>query len=126
MADNFVASNCWTHFLGLHILILHFMTRDANLYILSDKDWRPLADLFKSHKDYNLKHQVSIYQLMTSTSVGHHYAILTLSDKADEIVEEYGATPASEKNYLRITLHDYHGDTLFGDKSNVVFLNKFY
>jgi len=101
------------------------MTRDAKLYILSDKDWKPLADLFQDDKDYNLKLDIVIYQLMTPTSVGQQYAILTLSDKADEIVEKYGATPAPEKDYLRNTLHDYHGDTLFGDKTNVVFLNKF-
>jgi len=100
------------------------MTRDAKLYILSDKDWKPLADLFESHKDYNLKHQVYIYKLMTSTSVGQQYAILTLTDAADKIVEDYGATPAADKDLLRNTLHNYHGDTLFGDKSNVVFLNK--
>lgn len=100
------------------------MTRDAKLYILSDKDWKPLADTFEAHKDYNLRHQVSIYQLMTSASVGQQYAILTLTDTADKIVEDYGATPAADKDLLRNTLHSYHGDTLFGDKSNIVFLNK--
>ena len=100
------------------------MTRDANLYILSDKDWKPLASLLQDHKDYNLKLDISIYQLMTSTSIGQHYAILSLSDEADKVAEEYGATPAADKNLLRNTLHSYHGDTLFGDKSNIVFLNK--
>ena len=100
------------------------MTRDAKLYILSDKDWKPLAEIFQNHKDYNLKLEISIYQLMTSTSVGHHYAILTLSEKADKIVEEYGATPAADKDLLKNTMHNYHGDTLFGDKSSIVFLNK--
>lgn len=100
------------------------MTRDANLYILSDKDWKPLAELFQDHEDYNLRLDISIYQLMASTSIGQQYAILTLSEKADKIVEEYGATPADDKDLLRITLHDYNGDTLFGDKKNVMFLNK--
>ena len=100
------------------------MTRDAKLYFLSDKDWQPLVDLFERNTDFNLKLDISIYQLMTSTSVGRHYAILTLSDKADKIVEEYGAIPAAKYDTLRITLHDYNGHTLYGDKKNAIFLNK--
>ena len=100
------------------------MTRDAKLYTLSAKDWKPLAELFQNHKDYNLKLDISIYQLMTSSSVEKYYAILTISDKADKIVEDYGAAPAPDKDFLRTSLHNYQGDTLFGDKSNVVFLKK--
>jgi hypothetical protein len=92
------------------------MTRDANLYILSDKDWQPLAN--------TLKDEVVIFQLMTSTNSGNQYAILSLSEKADKVVEEYGATPASDKDLLRNRLHEYSGDVLFGDKSNIIFLNK--
>jgi hypothetical protein len=100
------------------------MTRDANLYILSDKDWQPLANNLESHKDYTLKDEVVIFQLMTSTNSGNQYAILSLSEKADKVVEEYGATPASDKDLLRNRLHEYSGDVLFGDKSNIIFLNK--
>lgn len=100
------------------------MTRAATLYLLSDKDWQPLADTLDSNQDYTLKDHVVIYQLMTPTSGGQQYAILSLSDKADKVVKEYGATPAHEKDLLRNRLHEYSGDTLYGDKSNVVFLNK--
>lgn len=100
------------------------MTRDAKLFILFYKDWKPLADTIELHKDYNLKNQVSIYQLMFSASTNQHYAILTLSDTADKIVQEYGASLADDKDLLRNTLHEYDGDTLFGNKSNVVFLKK--
>lgn len=100
------------------------MPREAKLYILSDKDWKPLADLIENHKDCMIKQQITIYQLMTSTSSGEHYAILTLSISAEKIVEDYGASAVKENDYLKTTLHDYHGDTLYGDKTNIVFLNK--
>lgn len=100
------------------------MTRDAKLYILADKDWKPLAEILEQKNNYKEKLDTSIYQLMTSTSIGQHYAILTLSEESDKIVEEYGATIADDKNLLRISLHNYNGEILFGDKTNVVFLNK--
>lgn len=100
------------------------MTRDANLYILSNKDWKPLANTLENHTDYSLKNDVTIFQLMTSTSQGQHYAILSLSKKSNEIIERYGAIMAVDEDQLRNTLHDYNGEPLFGDKTNVIFLNK--
>ena len=100
------------------------MTRDANLYILSHKDWKPLADVLEYHPDFTLKNDVTIFQLMTPSSQGQHYAILSLSEKADKIIQDYGATIASDKDNLRNTLHNYNDEPLFGDKTNVAFLNK--
>lgn len=100
------------------------MTRDAKLYILTYKDWNPLSELLQKNIDYTLKDDVTIFQLMASTNTGQHYAILTLSDRADKIVEEYGGILASENDLLRKSLHSYSGEPLFGDKTNVTFLNK--
>lgn len=100
------------------------MTRDANLYHLFEKDWQPLADILDSHQDYTLKDHVIIFKINEAKSVNHRYAILSLSDKADKVVEEYGAKLAPDNDLLRFSLHEYSGDTLYGDKSNVVFLNK--
>lgn len=100
------------------------MTRDAKLYILSDKDWKPLSDVINNTKDIYLARDITIFQLMSSTSIGQHYAIITRTDKADKVVEEYGALLASENNMLKTTLHDYYGEPLFGDKTNVIHLKK--
>lgn len=100
------------------------MTRDARLYFLKYKDWKPLAEIIETHKNYNLKHFVTIFQLMTHSSENHHYAILSLIDDVDKIIEEYGAEEAGEKDLVRNTLHDYYGEPLYGSKSNVTFLNK--
>lgn len=100
------------------------MRREAKLYILSDKDWKPLAAIIESHKDYEIKNNVIVYQLMTTNSINQEYAVLTLSETADKIVEDYGAKLTDEKNVLRNTLHYYQGDTLYGEKSNITFLNK--
>lgn len=100
------------------------MTKDAKLYILSDKDWKPLSDLIKSNKYIYLARDITIFQLMSSTSIGQHYAIISRTDKADTVVEEYGAVLASENNSLKTTLHEYYGEPLFGDKTNVIHLKK--
>jgi hypothetical protein len=100
------------------------MTRDANLYILSKKEWKPLCDILENNKDYTLKNDVTIFQLMTSTSINLEYAILTLSEATDKIVDEYGAIQASNDDMLRNSLHNYFGNPLFGDKTNLTFLNK--
>lgn len=100
------------------------MTRDAKLYILLNKDWKPLENLINNDKDIYLRTNITIYQLFTSTSKSQDYAIITLSEKGDTLVEDYGATISNENDFLKNTLHDYFGDTLFGDKLNVIHLQK--
>jgi hypothetical protein len=100
------------------------MTRDANLYILSHKDWMPLADTVKNHQDYTLKNDVTIFRLTIPRDQVQEYAILSLSEKADKIIQDYGASSASDKDLLRNSLHNYYGELLFGDKTNLAFLNK--
>ena len=100
------------------------MTRNAKLYILSNKEWKPLVNLINNDKNIYLQRDITIYQLFTSTSKVEEYAIITLSEKADKVVEEYGAILSEQNNYLKTTLHDYFGEPLFGDKSNVIHLQK--
>ncbi len=100
------------------------MTRDAKLYILSNKGWEPLSNLINNDNNIYLQRDITIYQLFTSTSKDEEYAIITLSDKADKIVEEYGAILSGQNDSLKTTLHDYFGEPLFGDKSNVIHLQK--
>ena len=99
------------------------MTRDAKLYFLKLRDWKPLADIFLTQSDHLLKDDITIFKL---SSIIHHYAILTLSDKVDKIVEEYGAILASEEDLLRNALlsENNYGEPLFGDKNNIGFLKK--
>lgn len=93
------------------------MTRDAKLYILTDIDWKPLAEIIQNHEDRNIKNDVTIFQLPMHESKWNYYAILSLSSKADLILEEYGAYH-SPRNALTAILHAYRGEPLFGDKSN--------
>jgi hypothetical protein len=99
------------------------MRRNAKLYILVDKDWNPLAELINAQDDNKIKSDITIFQLFSETSQGEHYAILTLSDKADKLVEEYGAYH-SLNNSLIPSLPDYIGEPLFGEKSNTIYLIK--
>ena len=100
------------------------MTRNAKLYLLSDKDWKPLAEIIDNNSSHILEDDVTIYQLYSASSKNLEYAILSLSDRADKIIEEYGATPAKEPNSLRNSLREYYGDPLYGNKSNIIFLEK--
>jgi hypothetical protein len=99
------------------------MTREAKLYILEHKDWELLADKFIYHQDAALQIDVSIFKIGPKSTTTHSYAIITLSDKADSIVEEYGAILVGKKDLLRNTLHNY-SETLFGDISNLDFLER--
>lgn len=98
------------------------MRRYAKLYILMNKDWKPLADIFINHRDATLQNDISIFKIGYKPSLTHYYAIITLSDSADNIVEEYGAEVA-ETDLVRNTLQDHH-EALFGEVTNVNFLER--
>jgi hypothetical protein len=59
------------------------MTRDAKLYLLSDKDSKQLAESIDNNSDNKLKNDVTIYQLYSASSKSQDYALLRLFDKAD-------------------------------------------
>ncbi len=99
------------------------MIRDAKLYILEDKDWKPLAELINNHNNYRMKNDITIFQFPSQDSKGDYYSILSLSEKADLIIEEYGGYH-SPINTLYASLPNYIGEPLFGDKSNTAFLPK--
>lgn len=100
------------------------MFRDTELYLLFDKDWKPLAELINRSVDIYLQSDITIYQLFNATSISQAYAILTRTEKADKLVESYGCLKASENDTLRTTLHDYYGEPIFGSKNNVIHLKK--
>ncbi|MEO6836805.1 MAG: hypothetical protein ABI185_00350 [Ginsengibacter sp.] len=99
------------------------MTRNAKLYILTDIDWKPLAEIIHNHEDRNIKNDITIFQLPRQESKENYYAILSLSSNADLILEKYGAYH-SPRNTLTAILHDYRGEPLFGHKSNTDLLRK--
>lgn len=100
------------------------MTRDAKLYLLSVKDWKQLAESIDNNSDYTMKNDITIFQLYSPTSKSQDYAILSVSDKADKVIEDYGATLAEEPNLLRNSLHEYYREPLYGDRTNISFLRK--
>lgn len=54
------------------------------------------------------------------------YRLPLLGRKLEQsTASHYGATLATEKDYLHNSLHDYIGDSWFGNKQNVAFLNNF-
>lgn len=103
------------------------MTRDAKLYFLHAEDWQVIKDAIEnSRHSHQLEQEITIFLFPTSNSANGYYAILSLSDVVDKIVETAGAVEADEKDYARNALHDYYGEPLYGDKSNVAFLNRFH
>ena len=100
------------------------MNRDAKLYLLIDKDWKPLADLIEKHLDNSLKNDVTIFQLFSVSNNSQDFAVLSLSDKSDKVVEQYASNESDKNDSLRTTLHEYYGDPLYGDKRNLTSLKK--
>ena len=93
------------------------MTRDAKLYFLFGKELQPLIDII--NMDTSIQNEITIYQLMSHTSTGKEYGILSLSDLADKTIEDYGGTIADKDEMIKITLHKYFGDPLYGNKDNL-------
>ena len=100
------------------------MFRDAKLYWLRDKDWKPLGELIMAHKDDRLQKDITIYQQFASNSTSYNYVIITRTEDADKFVEEYGATVASETDSTGASLRQENRDPLFGDKANLLYLTK--
>jgi len=103
------------------------MTRDAKLYYLNHKDWKPLADKIEQHKNYDLKNLIVIFDIFSAYPKHHRYAILSLHEDIDKIVEDYGEDDikeAAEDDLMRNELRNYHKDPVYGDKSRSVYLNK--
>lgn len=99
------------------------MTRDAKLYYLHE-DWQPLVYKIEQHKNYTLRDLVVIFDIYRNYPKQHRYAILSLHNDTDKIIEDFGATEADEKDLMRNDLHNYHGEPEYGDKERLVFLNK--
>lgn len=100
------------------------MSRDANLYWLRGKDWKPLAALIMAHKDDRLQKDITIYQQFASSSTSYEYVIITRTEDTDKFIEDYGATVAGEIDSTRNSLHQENRDPLFGDKANLIHLKK--
>jgi hypothetical protein len=100
------------------------MTRDARLYTLNYKDWKPLIEIIEQHKDQNLKLFVMIFNLSPSDSINHYYAVLSMHDTIDKLVEDYGAEEVPKHNTMRSELHRGGYELLYGEKTNIVHLNK--
>lgn len=101
------------------------MTRDTKLYFLHAHDWTLIKDEIESHRhSHQLKHEITIFLFPSSTSANGYFAILSLSKDIDAILEKAGGKEAAEDDYARNSLHDYYGEPLYGDKTNLAFLNK--
>jgi len=98
--------------------------RDAKLYFLTYKDWKPIVALVEKNKIDSLKLFITIFQLMSASSKEQYYAIISLHNMVDSIIEEYGCVEANENDLIRTTLHSYSGESLYGDKKNTNFLMK--
>ncbi|MFT3948209.1 MAG: hypothetical protein QM763_14660 [Agriterribacter sp.] len=99
------------------------MTRAAKLFILREKEWQPLVETIESAKNSVLNLYISIYSISRFNN-HHHYAILSLSDEIDELVLNYGAFEANNKDLLRATLHLGEHPLLYGEESRIVHLEK--
>jgi hypothetical protein len=100
------------------------MTRYAKLYTIRYTDWKPLVEKIEQHKDYSLKNLIAIYDLSKNHPGNQYYAILSLHEDIDKIVEDYGAKESPSNDYLRITLHDENEIPVYGEKSRIVYLDK--
>jgi hypothetical protein len=97
------------------------MTRDAKLYFVTDKDWRPLKELALAHLSGIIQHDIAIFQVASDTH--HHYAVISVSDEADAVIEQYGGSLGSKRDLLIPILKEGNRYPLFGETGLTAFLN---
>lgn len=95
----------------------------ARLFLLSDKGIDPLSTLIENNINHALKNEITIFRLYTASSSGDEYAIISLSEFSDKIIKNYGGVLIDSKNAIRHRLKNYEGEPLYGDKSNVQYLD---
>ena len=100
------------------------MTRDAKLYKIIYTDWKPLIEKIEQHRDFTLKEFVLVYDLSKNHPDNQYYAILSLHEDVDKIVEASGAEEFRADDLLRLTLHDETENPIYGDKSRIIHLKK--
>ena len=98
------------------------MTRDAKLYFIEHQDWKPLIDILDSNKNQNLKNLVAIHGLLSEAGSSHFYAILSISDRCDKIIEEYGGILSAKDDYIIQEVKLNHTQLLYGNKTIASFL----
>jgi hypothetical protein len=98
------------------------MNRDAKLYFVIDKNWEPLRELILANGYGAIQNDISIFEIVPE-SQHHHYAVISVSDKADTIIEQYGGHLAAEHDFVIHELKQGNRVPLFGEKSLAAFLN---
>ncbi|MFC0775701.1 hypothetical protein [Terrimonas alba] len=100
------------------------MTRDAKLYYLRYLDWKPLVEQIEQHKNYSLKHLITVFKTSLEYPPTHSYTLLSMDSDIDKMIESYGGIEAAPNDLMRNALHHNTPDTLYGEKSSVIYLNK--
>lgn len=103
------------------------MARDANVFYLKNKDWKPLEILFKAHEDYTLQNKVAIYEALPNTArlpfgSFFSYVLVSISDKGDKIIIDFGGEPILVNDLLIFDLKNNNKVPLFGANNLMSFL----
>lgn len=101
------------------------MPRDAKTYFSFNSNWEWCSDIFENHPDKTLKMDVTIFQLSQEQWPLSRYAILSLSDKVDKILEENECTLASPDDrtlYIIRELGESANKPVYGRWDNLAWL----
>jgi len=90
-----------------------YLTMETKTYTLSNKDWEPLKQLIPDKDD------IIIFQLPQVSSKVNEYAVVSLTDKIEKTLEDYGCIQVLKDNKLLGKLQTYEGDAIYGEKKNI-------
>src|ERR1700744_558215 len=93
----------------------------AKLFFLKGYDWDTIVSELKKEGKEN---DIIIYQLMNKESKQQHYALVSLSSTAEDTITRNHGIISANSDIMINALHNYNGDVLYGDKENIVFLDK--
>lgn len=106
------------------------MIIEAKLFIYSEKGWETLVELIESKNDQRLLNEITIYKLYSSANYPplpdtmRDYAVVTLSKRAENVIEEFGGdTEIKEINLLCQEIKNQNRTPVFGNNENSKYLN---
>ena len=96
------------------------MTRDAKVYIVNSQPPEKLIELFEQDDTKRGFSNVAIFEIAGSYAQVYSYAILNVSNEADEIIQNRGGILMDYNDVVILTLKDRK--LIYGDKELLIFL----
>ena len=95
------------------------MKRNAKLFLLTDKTWELITNEIGNDFD-----EIAIFRIMDKKYAFQEYAIVSVSDKADEIIISKGGKVVEANDGFINAMITQDKELIFGNKEVLKYLNR--